>query len=172
MRCPKDSARGSVETIIPGLTPMIAPPASRSIFFAEPRGARGSHRQAEHVSNSTRSSSPDTGSDSPFIKPSSACSRERRSAVDEAEELKTLAHISWHQPRIVVATGDQPFGLYPRQGHPVHAPLPSCSAWALSGSRAATVGAPAPSPVVRRINAARKRTAWRNSVRCRGARRR
>jgi len=87
---------------------------------------------------------PGTGSISPVIKPSSACTRELRSAVDEAEELKTLAHIRWHQPRTVVAAGDQPFDLYPRQGHPGHAPLPACSAWALSGSRAATVGSPFP----------------------------
>jgi hypothetical protein len=88
--CPKDSARGSVEMDRPrGLTPMIAPLACEG-----------------RVSNSTRASALGPGSLSQFIKPSSACNRELRSAVDEAEELKTLAHISWHQARTVVAAGD------------------------------------------------------------------
>ena len=82
------------------------------------------------VSNSTRSWAPATGSVFPFIKPSCACSGELRSAIDETEGLKTHAHIRRHQPGPAVEASGQPFGFYPRQGHPVHSPLPSHVMWA------------------------------------------
>ena len=63
---------------------------------------------------SSGAGAPATGSVSPFIKPSSACIREPKSVIDEAEELKTLAHITRHQPGIAVEASGQPFGFYPR----------------------------------------------------------